>query len=258
MKQPKVLGVIPARLDSTRLPEKMLANISGQPLICWTHQQASRASLLDDLIVATDAKTILEAVKKCNGQAILTSDKPNSGTERVAELVQRLHQMKPEVVVNIQGDEPLISPAAIDAVASILIEDRRLVMSTAATPFVHKKDIDNPNNVKVVIDSQNFALYFSRAVIPYPRQKRQVYLRHLGLYAFRKKFLAEFVKLSPRPLEQSENLEQLRTLEYGHKIKVIIGNFDSVSVDTKEDLRLARKLIKQRFRQRENVRIPPW
>jgi 3-deoxy-manno-octulosonate cytidylyltransferase (CMP-KDO synthetase) len=242
-KAPRVLGVIPARLDSVRLPRKMLADIFGKPLICRTYLNARKAKLLDDLIVATDSQEIKQAVENCGGQAVLTSIKHFSGTDRVAEAVQKFKKFKPELIINIQGDEPVLSVEVINKLIQVMKHDQRILMGTVATPIQYSKDIENSSVVKVVFDKNNYAIYFSRSKIPFARNKHDLYFRHIGVYAFRRDFLLQYVKMKPTPLELAEGLEQLRVLENNFKIKVITGNFTSLAVDTKEDLDLL--LVKQ-------------
>jgi 3-deoxy-manno-octulosonate cytidylyltransferase (CMP-KDO synthetase) len=242
-KAPRVLGVIPARLDSVRLPRKMLADIFGKPLICRTYLNARKAKLLDDLIVATDSQEIKQAVENCGGQAVLTSIKHFSGTDRVAEAVQKFKKFKPELIINIQGDEPVLSVEVINKLIQVMKHDQRILMGTVATPIQYSKDIENSSVVKVVFDKNNYAIYFSRSKIPFARNKHDLYFRHIGIYAYQRDFLSQYVKMKPTPLELAEGLEQLRALESGFKIKVITGNFTSLAVDTKEDLDLL--LVKQ-------------
>lgn len=239
----KILGVIPARLRSSRLHHKMLADIHGKPLIWHTWNQAKKAKMLDEVVVATDSKKISAAIEKYGGKAVMTSVSLASGSDRVAEAARSFRGFTPNIIVNIQGDEPLLSPEAIDDSVKILVSDKDASISTPATQFKNTKDIKNPNFVKVVLDRNNYALYFSRSVIPYPRGEYKNYLRHIGLYAFRKDMLSRFTKLGKTPLEVSESLEQLRLLENGYRIKVAVGKYTSVSVDVEEDLKRVRKLI---------------
>ncbi len=229
----KVLGVIPARLDSTRLPRKMLADIGGNPLIYHTWKRAMAAKCLGELVVATDSLEIERVVKAFGGSAVMTSPDCRSGSDRVAEAA--LLFPRADIVVNIQGDEPLLPREAIDAAVDILTRDTSAHMATVAVPCTDEEDIENPTNVKVTIDIAGNALYFSRARIPYPRHQAS-YLKHIGLYAFRRDFLLAFPSLAQTPLERAESLEQLRVLEHGYKIKVAIGDFISIGVDTQADL----------------------
>lgn len=239
----KVLAIIPARLQSTRLKEKMSALISGRPLIYYTWRQAKKVPLLDEVIVATDSKKIYQTVKSFGGQAMMTSVRHNTGTERVAEAARKFRGFKPAMVINIQGDEPLLPPQAVTAVIRALGKDKKVVMATAAFP-VSKKEALNPHLVKVVIDKAGNALYFSRSLIPHPRKSPLNYLGHIGLYAFQPDFLQKYVRLPASRLEQAERLEQLRVLEGGYQIRVAVGPFQSVGVDTPTDLKKVRRLLK--------------
>ena len=246
----KILGIIPARLGSTRLPEKMLADIHGKPLIYYTWRQATKATLLDELIIATDSEQIAEAVHNFGGKTIMTSSDLQSGTDRVAEAAEKFSASVPQgsasvpdIILNIQGDEPVLSPSAIDAAVKALTDDSKAVMATVATPFREGEDINYPGSAKVALDKDNYALYFSRFAIPYARNSFHNYLKQVAVYSFRREFLQTYAKLPQRPLEQAESLEHLRALEHGYRIKVAIGDFDSVSVDFPEDLEKVRKIL---------------
>lgn len=239
------MGVIPARLRSTRLPQKMLADICGWPLIYYTWRQAKKAKFLDEVVVATDAKKIYDAVKKFGGLAIMTSAKHKSGSDRIAEAAKKFSKFKPEIIVNIQGDEPLISPIIIDMATRELLKNQNEVIATVAVPFRKKSDIEDRGCVKVVLDKNNHALYFSRSKIPYNRNPYAKYLKHLGIYAFRRNFLFRYVKFHQSSLELAEGLEQLRVLENGFKIKVAVCNAESTAVDTIEDLRRVGAIIQK-------------
>jgi len=240
----KILGVIPARYSSTRLPGKPLLLIKGKPMIVRVYEQALKSKLLNDVIVATDDKRIFDLVKNYNGNVMMTSAKHTSGTERICEVVKKINC---DIVVNIQGDEPYISPVNIDKAIAPLIEDRDINVATLAVRIKNAADIVDENKVKVVLDKANFALYFSRSAIPFDMENnpaklwtlnKRKYYKHLGLYVYRKKFLEKFAKMKKSYLEDTEKLEQLRILENGERIKVIITGKDSRSVDTKEDLNL--------------------
>lgn len=241
---PKILGVIPARFHSTRLPRKMLQNILGKPLIHYTWRQAKKAKILDQVIVATDNREIYDAVKKFGGIPVMTSKNHKSGSDRIAEAA-KIFKNDAQIIVNIQGDEPLLSPQSINAAVQELIKNPKAVMATIAVPFKDKDDVNDPSCVKVVLDKNNYALYFSRSKIPYDRNPYENYLKHLGLYAFRRDFLFKYIKFGRSLLEFAEGLEQLRVLEKGYKIKVAIGNFESIGVDTAADLAKVRKIISQ-------------
>ena len=242
----KVLGVIPARYASTRLPGKPLLDILGQPMIRLVYESAARARTLERLIVATDDERILAAVEAFGGQARLTSTEHNTGTDRVAEMAGGLEA---EVVVNIQGDEPFVEPGMIDEIVQPLLDDPELPMCTSMHQVTDPADFANPNVVKVVVDLAGHALYFSRSLIPYPRKSEghRVY-EHIGLYAYRRDFLLRFARLPQTPLEKLESLEQLRALEHGYRIRVVETrqSYIPLSVDTLEDLERARALARER------------
>ena len=241
-----ILGILPARYASTRFPGKPLALIAGRPLIQHVVERCRQAKLLSEVIVATDDQRIAEVARRfCRVE--LTSDQHPSGTDRIAEVVQRC---KCDAAVNIQGDEPLIDPAAIDAVAAALADSE---MSTAATRINETAEYDNPNVVKVVVNAGGRALYFSRRTIPFVRDAagRSVteqlaafpFLKHLGIYGYRRETLLRLVALPVSALEQAEKLEQLRALENGIIIAVVQVNYDSVGVDVPEDVGRVEKLL---------------
>ena len=240
-KQIRVLGVIPARYASTRLPGKPLIKIGGKPMIQHVYQQCLKAKLIDKVIVATDDKRIYDAVIKFGGNAAMTSSKHRSGTDRIGEIVkwQNSEIAQCDIVVNIQGDEPFINPANIDKAIKPLLKDKTVNVSTLAFKIKDKKEINDPNVVKVIFDKDGDAIYFSRNPIPYDRDRKGKvnYYKHIGLYVYRKSYLQRLIKMKPSKLEQAEKLEQLRILENGGKIKVVVTNIDSHSVDTREDLR---------------------
>jgi 3-deoxy-manno-octulosonate cytidylyltransferase (CMP-KDO synthetase) len=243
----KVAGIIPARYGSTRFRGKVLADICGKPMIQHVYERSKKASLLCDLIVATDDKRVMNAVQSFGGKAVMTSSAHPSGTDRVAEAAERLDV---DVVVNIQADEPLVSSSVIDSVIKPFVKDGSIVMTTLAHSITNQGELHDPNDVKVVLDRNNFALYFSRALIPYPREKdkwfspenrnRHIWYKHIGMYAYSKAFLLSFAKMKPSPLERVEHLEQLRALERGYRIKVVKTRSRTIGVDTVEDLKRVR------------------
>ena len=235
------LCVIPARYASTRLPGKPLADIAGKPMIQHVYERASLAKLPSIVLVATDHAGVQAAVQSFGGQVVMTSPQHRTGTDRLAE-VAALYP-KVDIIINVQGDEPLIDPQLIDDLAAALIDDPALVMATVMTPLKEPEYHDD-NVVKVVTDLQGYALYFSRSLIPFLRNapKCSVY-KHIGLYAYRRDFLLAFAKLEQTPLEQTESLEQLRALEHGYKIKVLPTACAPVGVDTPEDLIRVREII---------------
>ena len=240
----KSICVIPARYSSTRLPGKPLADICGKPMICRVYARAKRSKSVAEVIVATDDERILQAVEKNSGRAIMTRADHKTGTDRLAEVAEKFSDA--EVIVNVQGDEPLIEPSLIDELIAEFVADKNLQMATVATELLSEDEMNNPNNVKVVIDRYNDALYFSRSLIPYPRNagKSKVF-KHIGIYAYRRDFLLDYAKMEPTPLEQTESLEQLRALENGYKIRVIKSSCRFVGVDTAEDLELVNKIDRQ-------------
>jgi 3-deoxy-manno-octulosonate cytidylyltransferase (CMP-KDO synthetase) len=242
--------LIPARLASTRLPNKPMADIGGQPMIVRVAQQAALSSALS-VVVAGDDPIILEACQRANIKCVLTRVDHESGTDRLAQAAEILELSDDAVVVNVQGDEPFIEPELINSVASLLETDKDASMSTAAHAISSAADLANHNIVKVVTDAQANALYFSRACIPHARdvaaQNPLPVLRHMGIYAYRVEFLKRFRSLPPAPIERMEMLEQLRALWHGYRIKVTVAAHASPpGVDTREDLAFAQALWSQR------------
>lgn len=241
----KIVGLIPARLDATRLPDKPLAEIAGKPMLWHVWERARRAVCLSDVYIATPDEQIVEATEKFGGKAIRTSDKHRSGTDRLAEAASHLGLQPDDIVVNIQGDEPLLDPRDIEMVVEPLILDSMLVMSSAMC-LCPAADIDNPACVKVVCDFNGDSLYFSRARLPYPRKEEGgPVFQHIGLYAYRRDFLAKFASMPPSPLEQTESLEQLRVLENGYRIRMVLVQNAPIGVDTSEDLERVRRIIEK-------------
>jgi 3-deoxy-manno-octulosonate cytidylyltransferase (CMP-KDO synthetase) len=237
----KVIAVIPARLASTRLPRKMLREIHGRPLVVWVYQAVRASSALDDVIVATDSDEILDVCKKHSCNARMTSEKHRSGTERVHEISQSVDA---DIYLNVQGDEPMVQAAQIASLVE-LMQDTNIPVGTLRTPAA-AEDIANPNAVKVVTDLNNRALYFSRSTIPYDRDASQPrYFKHLGIYAYRKAALERFVSLPESSLERAERLEQLRFLENGIPIYAAETPYDSIGVDTEEDLARVMTVLSQ-------------
>ncbi|MFM8809138.1 MAG: 3-deoxy-manno-octulosonate cytidylyltransferase, partial [Chthoniobacterales bacterium] len=218
----EVTAIIPARWASTRFPGKPLVKLRGKPLVQHVWERALRAKLIDRVIVATDDMRIAEAAFAFGAEVALTSPKHPTGTDRLAEVAAKLKSAP--IILNVQGDEPDIAPSTIDRLVRALQQDAKLGMVTAANPITNNADIRNPNVVKVVTDLKGRALYFSRSTIPHDRDGRGgiKYLRHQGIYGYRRKVLLDFVKWKPTPLEQAEKLEQLRALEHGVSIGVIV------------------------------------
>jgi 3-deoxy-manno-octulosonate cytidylyltransferase (CMP-KDO synthetase) len=227
-------AIIPARMGSTRFPGKMLADKTGKPLIQHVYESVRRAKTLGRIIVATDDPRIQAAVERFGGEAVMTSPSHPNGTSRLAEAADKLGLPDKALVANIQGDEPEIEPAAIDAATDLA--RRNFHVTTVASPFMPGEDPANPNIVKVVTGADGSALYFSRSLIPHHRERGKPVapLKHVGLYAYRAGFLRKYVKLGPTPLEQSEMLEQLRVLEHGFKIGVAIVPCKTQGIDTPE------------------------
>jgi len=240
-----VIGIIPARYQSSRLPGKPLVDICGKPMIQWVYENAARSATLDDLVVATDDRRIVQAVEAFGGKSVMTSPDHTNGTDRAAEVARGLDV---RVVVNIQGDEPFVHPGMIDEIVNPLLADPSLPMCTSMHEVTDDADFANPGVVKTVVDLTGNALYFSRSLIPYPRTRNghHVY-EHIGLYAYTREFLLTYSRLPPTPLERLESLEQLRALEHGYRIRVVETRQDYIplSVDTPEDLDKARLLAAQ-------------
>lgn len=236
----KIVCVIPARYASTRLPGKPLADIAGKPMVVRTYERALLAKKPSEVIVAVDDERVLSAVQSAGGKAVMTAKNHPTGTDRLAEVAEKFPDA--DVIINIQGDEPLIDPQIIDALAQVFVDDESLQMATVKTPMTEEEK-DKPGNVKVVTDKNEFALYFSRSLIPYPRENTGVTVyKHIGIYGYRRDFLLQYAKMQPTPLEQTESLEQLRALENGYKIKVITTDKHFVGVDTPEDLAEVNKI----------------
>ena len=244
MPAPKVAVVIPARYGSTRFPGKPLFKIAGKPLIQHVWERCGKARGITAIIVATDDMRIAEAAFDFGAEVSMTSPKHRSGTDRCAEVAKRLRGFSH--IINVQGDEPLIEPALISRLAKTLTADKGIDMITAANVFGSDEDAGNPNAVKVVLDRAGHALYFSRSVIPFARDGSPRYLRHQGIYGYSAKFLLQFVKWKPGALEQCEQLEQLRALENGARIRVLLTKSASLGVDAPEDAALVERLLAQR------------
>lgn len=230
-----IIGIIPARYASTRLPGKPLVMISGKTMIQRVYEQALKSKLLDYVIAATDDTRIYNAVMDFGGNAEMTSRKHKSGTDRIGELAKRI---KCDILVNIQGDEPFINPANIDKAVKPLLKDKKLNVSTLCIKIKNKNEVHDPNIVKVLFDNNHNAIYFSRNPIPYDRDKggNVSYYKHIGLYVYRKNYLLKLIRLKQTKAEKAEKLEQLRILETSEKIRVVETNIDSLSIDTKADL----------------------
>src|SRR5205809_1219390 len=246
----KSVGIIPARWSSTRFPGKPLHLIAGKPLLRHVWERCQRAEKLHALIVATDDMRIAEAAFDWGAEVAVTSPKHRSGTDRVAEVAR--HAKNFEFVINIQGDEPLIDPRLIDNLVEKLQSGRKIDIVTAAHPFLNPAEAESPNQNKVVVDRNNCALYFSRSIIPYSvKSSRVCYLRHQGIYGFRRRVLLQFVKWKTGPLERAESLEQLRALENSVRVHVLLTKHGSPGVDTLADAEaLEQKLARAQRRVR--------
>jgi 3-deoxy-manno-octulosonate cytidylyltransferase (CMP-KDO synthetase) len=240
----KVIAVIPARYASTRFPAKLMQDLGGKTVILRTYEAAKETQLFDDVFVVTDSDLIFNEIVAHGGKAIMSIKEHESGSDRIAEAVANLDV---DIVVNVQGDEPFINKEPLEKVIHVFKNDAQNKIDLASLMFEinEESEIENPNNVKVVVDQNNFALYFSRSVIPYPREKNVGvrYMKHIGIYAFRKQALLDFYSLPMKSLEASEKLEQLRYLEFGKRIKMVETNHVGIGIDTIEDLEKARIVL---------------
>lgn len=240
----KIIAVIPARYASTRFPAKLMQDLGGKTVILRTYEAAINTKLFDDVFVVTDSDIIFEEIVSNGGKAIKSIKEHESGSDRIAESVQNLDV---DIVVNVQGDEPFIDVDPLQKVIDVFKNDsdRQVDLASVMREITNEEDINNPNNVKVVVDQNGFALYFSRSVIPYPREKNVGvrYFQHIGIYAFRKQALLDFYSLPMKSLEASEKLEQLRYLEFGKRIKMVETTHVGIGIDTPEDLEKARQLL---------------
>ena len=247
----KTYGIIPSRFGSSRFPGKPLAMLAGKPLVAWVVEAVKKAGSLDDVLVATDDERIVKAVEEYGGRAVMTPSELPSGTDRIACAAGDFDD--DDILVNIQGDEPLIDPALIDRLVGKLRDDGRWSMATAVTPISSVDDFAAKSVVKVVLDRDDGAMYFSRAPIPCDRDnppdlESGLYVRHLGIYAYRGEFLRRYIKEPPCELEKTEKLEQLRALWMGAKIAVVKTADEGVGVDTPEDARRVEALLLERAR----------
>lgn len=240
----KIIAVIPARYASTRFPAKLMQDLGGKTVILRTYEAALATQLFDDVFVVTDADLIFNEISSNGGKAIMSTKTHESGSDRIAEAVQH---MEADLVINVQGDEPFIQKRPLEELITLFKNDseQKVDLGSLMVQITNPDEINNPNNVKVVTDQQGFALYFSRAVIPFPRDESAGvrYMKHIGIYAFRKQALMDFYHLPMLSLEASEKLEQLRYLEYGKRIKMVETTHGSIGIDTIEDLEAARKLL---------------
>ena len=242
----RALVIIPSRYGSSRFNGKPLAVICGQPMIQWVVQRALEATCVDSVHVATDDIRIRDAVQAFGGNVVMTSANCRSGTDRVAEAAQHLGVGMQDVVINIQGDQPLVDPRSFDAVVQPFVDDATVKMSTLAFTIQDEREITDPKDVKVTIDNNGDALYFSRATIPYGRDGLTGYeiYKHLGVYAYTREFLECFRRLTPGRLERIEKLEQLRAMEHGYRIRVVVTPYDSPEVDLPVDIKRIEKKMR--------------
>ena len=240
----KILAVIPARYASTRFPAKLMQDLGGKTVILRTYESAIKTQLFDDVFVVTDSDLIYNEIVSHGGKAIMSIKAHESGSDRIAEAVENLDV---DIVINVQGDEPFIDAEPLAKIIEVFRNDldRKVDLASLMREIKDQDDINNPNNVKVVTDQNGFALYFSRSVIPYPREVNVGvrYMQHIGIYAFRKQALLDFYSLPMKSLEASEKLEQLRYLEFGKRIKMVETTHVGIGIDTIEDLEKARKMI---------------
>jgi 3-deoxy-manno-octulosonate cytidylyltransferase (CMP-KDO synthetase) len=241
----KIIAVIPARYASTRFPAKLMQDLGGKTVIRRTFEAAVSTNLFDDVFVVTDSELIYNEIISNGGKAIMSIKEHESGSDRIAEAIEN---MEVDLVINVQGDEPFIDKKPLEELIKVFKNDveKKVDLGSLMFQITDKEEINNPNNVKVITDQQGFALYFSRSVIPFPRDENAGvrYMKHIGIYAFRKQALLDFYSLPMLSLEASEKLEQLRYLEYGKRIKMVETTHGSIGIDTEEDLEKARKLIK--------------
>ena len=242
----RVVGIIPSRYGSTRFDGKPLAAICGKPMIQWVYERAMAADRVEGVHVATDDARIRRAVEGFGGRVVMTSGACRSGTDRVAEAAQQIGLAHDDVVINIQGDQPLVDPRCFDAVVKPFFDDPAVKMSTLAYAIADEREVTDPKDVKVVFDHLGDALYFSRATIPHGRDGQYGYdiYKHLGVYAYTRSFLTCFAKLPVGRLEHIEKLEQLRAMEHGHRIRVVVTPYDSPEVDLPDDIRRIEDKIK--------------
>lgn len=240
----KIIAVIPARYASTRFPAKLMQDIGGKTVITRTYEAAVNTNLFDDVFVVTDSNLIFDEITTKGGKAIMSKKEHESGSDRIAEAVEHLDV---DIVVNVQGDEPFIDRQSLALLKDVFRQDAEQTIDVASLmrEITVEQEIENPNNVKVVVDQNGIALYFSRSVIPYPREKNVGvrYFQHIGIYAYRKQALLDFYNLPMKSLEAAEKLEQLRYLEFGKRIKMVETNHVSFGIDTPEDLERAKKML---------------
>lgn len=239
----KIIAMIPARYDATRFPGKLMKDLNGKPVIVRTYKATVDTELFDDVVVVTDSDIIFNEITSIGGKVVMSKKEHSCGSDRIAEAVE---EMSIDIVINVQGDEPFIEYESLEKLIEVFKNDpqSKVDLASLMVQITNKKEIENPNTVKVITDKQGFALYFSRSPIPYPREEslNVKYFKHKGVYAFRKEALMDFYKLPMLPLEASEKIECIRYLEYGKRIKMVETQIQGVEIDTPEDLERAKKL----------------
>ncbi|WP_411031805.1 3-deoxy-manno-octulosonate cytidylyltransferase [Spongiimicrobium sp. 3-5] len=241
----KIISVIPARYAASRFPAKLMQDLEGKPVILRTYEAVVRTGLFQEVFVATDSEVIFDTVVSAGGKAIMSLKEHDCGSDRIAEAVS---SMDVDIIVNVQGDEPFTDRESLAGVLAVFQDDidKEIDLASLMTQITDPEEIDNPNTVKVIVDNRNFALYFSRSRIPYPRSKDEniTYFKHKGIYAFRKSALMDFQRLPMLSLEATEKIEAIRYLEYGKKIKMVETHVTGIEIDTPEDLERAKKAWK--------------
>lgn len=242
----KIIAMIPARYNASRFPGKLLKNLGGKSVIVRTYESAVQTNLFDEVYVVTDSDVIFKEIESVGGKVIMSQKEHDCGSDRIAEAVEN---MNVDVVVNVQGDEPFIDKVSLEKLIQVFYEDtnQQIDLASLKVRMLEKEDIQNPNNVKVITDVNNFAIYFSRSVIPYHRDKdiQATYFKHKGVYAFRKNALMDFYTTPMTPMEATEKIEAIRYLEVGKKIKMIETTVESIGIDTPEDLEKAIKILNE-------------
>jgi 3-deoxy-manno-octulosonate cytidylyltransferase (CMP-KDO synthetase) len=238
----KIIAMIPARYAATRFPAKLMADLGGKPVIVRTYEETLKTGLFDSVFVVTDSEIIKNTIEKHGGKAILSKKEHECGSDRIAEAIEN---MDIDIVVNVQGDEPFVRKEPLEKLIEVFYQDKKneIDLASLMQKMTDRNQIEDPNFVKVIVDAENHALYFSRSVIPYPREKQidNSYYEHIGVYAFRKQALLDFSKLPMKILEATEKIECLRFLEYGKKIKMVETDYMGIEIDTPEDLEKAQK-----------------
>ncbi|PCE64992.1 3-deoxy-manno-octulosonate cytidylyltransferase [Sediminicola luteus] len=241
----KIIAMIPARYAASRFPGKLMKDLAGKPVIVRTYEAARDTGLFDEVIVVTDSQTIFNTITEAGGKAMMSQKAHECGSDRIAEAVS---DMEVDIIINVQGDEPFTEKESLASLVKVFEQDKteEIDLASLMTPITALEDINNPNNVKVIVDNKDFALYFSRAPIPYPRDINAgaKYFKHKGVYAFRKRALMDFQRLPMLALEATEKIEAIRYLEYGKKIKMVETHVTGIEIDTPDDLAKAKAVWK--------------